>query len=96
MFARLKAKAPDLDALERAEALVRARYHLSAETLVLVNEEPGRLPGQPAAMTTILFWKGDTRHRLRLFKRVADVVVDDLPPGWVAGALRDEGDPDCC
>lgn len=96
MFRRLKSAAPELGALERAEALVRARFAVPEGELVLVSEEPSRLPGQPGVTTTALFWKDGERYRLRLFKPVAEVTGEDLPPRWLAGALRDEGEADCC
>jgi hypothetical protein len=97
VFAFAQTARPDLADLERAEALVRARYDLSPEDIVLVTEEPARLPGAPARMTTILFWTDtDTRHRLRLFKPVAQIGDTDVPQPWLRRALRDDGEADCC
>ena len=96
MFARRNAAGPEVADLERIEAAVRARYGLAPEDLVLVTEEPGRAPGQPDAMTTVLFWHVGDRYRLRVFKRADGVTEADLPPSWLRGALRDEGEGDCC
>ncbi len=97
VFAFVQTARPDLADLDRTEALVRARFGLSPDDIVLVTEEPARLPGAPDRMTTILFWTGtDTRHRLRLFKPVAQIGETDLPQPWLRRALRDEGEADCC
>ncbi len=96
MFARKRA-APDLAELDRIETLVRTRYALPDDALVLVTEEEGALPGEPPRSTTVLFWTDrTTRHRLRVFRPAAEVGAADLPPGWLRGALRDMGDIDCC
>lgn len=95
MFA--KPPVADVSALERVEALVRRRYGLPDDALVLVTEEEGPGGGAPPRMTTILFWTArDERHRLRLFRPAAELGEDDLPPRWLRGALRDAGESDCC
>lgn len=97
MFAARAIARPEVDDLERVEALVRDRFGVGEDDLVLVSEEAGRLPGLPPRMTTILFWSGrERRHRLRLYKPAASVVAADLPAGWLKGALLDEGEDDCC
>lgn len=96
MFARLSKPAPNLAALEGVETAVRARFRLKDDDLVIVSEDIGRRAGEPDRMTTILFWKNAERHRVRVFKPVADVRDADLPPLWVAGALRDDGGTECC
>lgn len=97
MLTRLKVQPPGAADLARVEALVRARYGVDADDIVLVREEPGRAPGLPPQVTTILFWQGrEIRHRLRVFKPVARVEAADLPEGWLRGALVDEGEGDCC
>lgn len=97
MFLRRFDPPPDPEALRRLEALVRARYDVAEEDIVLVTEEEGRVPGYPERMTTILFWQGrDVRHRLRVFRPATDIGPGDLPPGWLKGALLDEGAGDCC
>jgi nitrate reductase delta subunit len=37
----------------------------------------------------IAFWTddGETRHHWKIFKPVAEVVDDDLPPSWMKPAL---------
>lgn len=96
MFARLKTTGPDIAALRAVERVVQARFGLSESDLVLVREEPGRGPGDPEVMTTILFWHGGERHRIRLFKPVSEIAESDLPARWLRAALRDDGEADCC
>lgn len=96
MFARLKHTGPDVTALQRVEAAVRAHFGLGEGDLVVVSEEAGRLPGEPEKITTVIFWRGEQRHRVRVFKPVSVVVLADLPAAWAISALRDEGEADCC
>jgi len=47
----------------------------------------------------VAFWTAeDRRHHFKVFKPVADVVPDDLPPAWLKDALviPPGGDCDCC
>ncbi len=89
--------AVDIAALERVEGWVRARFGLPDAALVLVREEAPAVPGALGPATTVLFWDaGGGRYRLRLFKPVAEVDEADLPARWLLGALKDEGDEECC
>lgn len=97
MFARAKTEQPALGDLEQLESLVRARYGVGEDQIVLITQEHSRQPGLPPVSTVILFWHDDgVRHRLRVFRPCSAVVAGDLPPGWLRGALRDEGESDCC
>lgn len=97
MFQRLGGRTGNLAQLDRIECLVRARFELDAADLVLVSEEPGRLPGFPPWDTTVRFWSGDgVRYRLRVFKPAAEVDAADLPVAWLLPGLIDDGEPDCC
>ncbi len=97
MFQSQRTTEPEIAQLERIERMVRARYGISDDDIVLVTEEAGRVPGLPVRMTTILFWTGKSiRHRLRLFMPAVAVEEADLPQSWLRGALIDEGDEDCC
>ena len=88
---------PEIADLDRVEQLVRAQFDVPDRDIVLVSEELGRQPGLPKRLTTILFWIGpNARHKLRVFKPVAEVRETDLPAGWLRGALLDEGEGDCC
>ncbi len=97
MFARLQSGAQNVPQLERVEALVRARFRVAEDQIVLVREEPSTLPRLPARSTVILFWTGpEARHRIRIFKPAAAVIAADLPAPWLQNAIRDDGENDCC
>src|SRR4051812_24492120 len=86
-------------ALDRVAAWTRERFKLADDAAVLVSQVACALPGCPPLETVVAFWtQGDRRHQFKLFKRVEDVVADDLPPAWLKSALvAIEGiDCDCC
>jgi len=86
-------------AIERVRAWTRQRFHLSEESAVLVAQVSCSLPGCPPLETVVAFWTGDaTRHQFKLFKPVAAVVLDDLPPAWMKHALvvDEESGFECC
>ena len=95
MFGLLRPSYENLEHLERVEACVRAHFALTQGDLVLVAEDPGRLPGYPPLQTTVLFWSQDVRHRFVVFKPVAKVAESDLPVVWLLPALVDNGG-ECC
>jgi hypothetical protein len=77
-----------LAALERVKAWTRARFKLSEDATILVSEIACALPGCPPLHTVVVFWSEDTtRHQLKLFKPVVQVIPDDLPPAWMKRAL---------
>lgn len=96
MFADRNIQRSNVTELERIENDLRKTYGVEDSQIVLVTEEPTRLPGGPKQMTTILFWIKEDRHKLRIFKPATEIMIADLPPMWVRGALLDEGDADCC
>ena len=65
----------------------RARFKLGDDAAILVSQVSCRLPGCPPVETMVVFWTDEKRHQFKLFKPVADVVADDLPPTWLKGAL---------
>ena len=86
-------------ALERVRDWTRERFGLGASASVLVAEVACAVPGCPPIETAVAFWtQGDRRHHFQVFKPVADVTEDDLPPSWMKDALvaRDGEDCDCC
>ena len=86
-------------ALDRVRAWTRDRFGLPEEAAVLVVQVSCTVPGCPPLETVVAFWTGEaTRHQFKLFKRVADVVADDLPPAWMKAALvvDDESGFECC
>ena len=70
-------------------AWTRERFNLPAASVVLVNEVASSLPGFPPRFTVIVFWTGALaqRHHLKVFKSLAQVTPDDLPPYWMRDAL---------
>ena len=82
----------------RVAALVRARFALPAEAVVAASELRCGLPGCPPVETIVLAWDGQgQRHRLRVFRPLAEVTEEDLPPRWYFPALADDGtDEGCC
>jgi len=88
-----------LDAIDRVKAWTRERFKLPDDAAILVSEVACALPGCPPIETVVAFWtENDTRHHFKLFKPVAAVVLDDLPPTWLKPALVaiDGFDLDCC
>ena len=97
MFAYRNIQRCNLTQLEHIENVVRQRYGVGDDQIVLVSEEPTRMTGGPEYMTTVLFWRGpETRYKVRMFKPAADVTEADLPPSWLQSALLDDEEADCC
>ena len=97
MFAHRNISFETIAHLERIEDMVRSRYGVPENQIVLVTEEPARLSGGPALMTTILFWVDESvRHKVRVFKPAADVDATDLPATWLRSLLVDDDLEDCC
>lgn len=84
-------------ALDRVREWVRARFRLD-ETAILVAEVACAVPGCPPVETVIAFWSAERRHHFKVFKPVAEIVNDDLPPAWFKPALAvpDDFQCDCC
>jgi hypothetical protein len=93
-------KSPDhLKALDLVVAWTRARFNLSQDAAILVSEVACSAPGCPPLETVVAFWtEGDKRHHFKLFKPVAQVVEDDLPPCWMKNALivPEDFGAECC
>jgi hypothetical protein len=93
-------KSPDhFAALDRVRAWTRARFALPDDVAVTVSEVACMLAGCPPRETVITFWTApDRRHHFKVFKPVAKVVEDDLPPRWMRDALvvPDDFVCDCC
>jgi nitrate reductase delta subunit len=86
-------------ALERVRAWTRERFSLGDDVALLVTELACTLPGCPPRETVVAFWTAeDRRHHFKVFKPVAEVVPDNLPPAWLKDALviPPGGDCDCC
>ena len=88
-----------LQALDRVREWTRARFKLAQDAPILVSEVACGLPGCPPLEIVVVFWiDGDTRHHFKVFKRVEEVVPNDLPPIWLKNALiAVEGEGlECC
>jgi nitrate reductase delta subunit len=76
------------EALGRVKAWTRARFSLTDDDAILVSELACAVPGCPPVETVVAFWTAsDRRHHFKVFKPVADITEDDLPPSWMKDAL---------
>jgi hypothetical protein len=82
---------------ERVRGWTRQRFELADET-VMVSEIACRVPGCPPIETHVVFWTAAGRHHFKIFKPLAQMGEDDLPPAFMKNALLAlEGlDCDCC
>jgi nitrate reductase delta subunit len=85
-------------AIDRLREWVRERFRLAEDATILVAEISCQVPGCPPLETAIAFWTEKGRHHFKVFKRVDEVVADDLPPSWMKDALiaLDPIDCECC
>ena len=85
------------EALDRVREWTRERFDLG-DGAILVAEIACALPGCPPLETVIAFWSDGRRHHTKVFKPVAEVVQDDLPPWWLKEAISvpDDFECDCC
>jgi hypothetical protein len=91
--------AQQLSALERVRAWTRESLALAADDTILIAEMACGRPGCPPLETVVTFWlAGADRHVFKVFKPVADVALDDLPPAWLRESLyaSDPIDGVCC
>ncbi len=95
-----KKQHPDqASAVDRLKLWTRERFRLPDDAAILVSEVACGLPGCPPLETVIAFWTdNETRHHFKVFKPIANVVEDDLPPSWMKNALiAEEGAGlECC
>jgi hypothetical protein len=81
---------------EKIKAWTRRRFSLADDAAVMVAELACALPGCPPIETVIAFWtEGDKRHHFKVFKPLAEVVEDDLPPAFMKNGLADLDGIDC-
>ena len=85
-------------AIERARQWTRARFALAHDQTVMVSEIACGVPGCPPLETHVVFWTTAGRHHFKIFKPLAQVSEDDLPPAFMKNALIAlEGfECDCC
>ncbi|HEX3504943.1 MAG TPA: hypothetical protein VHU22_16260 [Xanthobacteraceae bacterium] len=86
------------EASERLRDWTRARFALTDDDTVMVSEVACGLPGCPPIETHLVFWTARGRYHFKVFKPLADVTEDDLPPAFMKNALivLDDADIDCC
>ena len=87
MLRALNTNGEHMAAQDRVREWTRARFRLGDEATILVSQVSCRLPGCPSLETVVAFWIDDTRHQFKVFKPVAEVLPDDLPPVWLKNAL---------
>jgi hypothetical protein len=92
-----KRRAGHGEAIDRVAAWTRARFALADET-VMVSQVSCTVPGCPPIETHVVFWTELGRHHFKVFKPLAEVVEDDLPPAFMKNALiaLDGIDCSCC
>jgi hypothetical protein len=97
MLAFSKKSPEHVAALGRVREWVRTRFALG-DSAILVAEVACAVPGCPPIETVIAFWADEKRHHFKVFKPLAEVREDDLPPGWLKPALAvsDDFQCDCC
>ena len=85
-------------AVDRVRDWTRTRFALTDEETVMVSEVACGVPGCPPVETHLVFWTAAGRHHFKIFKPLAAVIEDDLPPAFMKNALIAlEGvDCDCC
>jgi nitrate reductase delta subunit len=92
--------APDqIAAIDRVREWTRARFKLPDDATIMVSELTCELHGCAPLETVVAFWtEADKRHHFKVFKPVAEVMEDDLPPSFMKNALAESevfGCP-CC
>jgi nitrate reductase molybdenum cofactor assembly chaperone NarJ/NarW len=80
-------KGPDSATLDRVRDWTRARFALADGETVMVSEMACTVPGCPPVETHIVFWTATGRHHFKVFKPLAQVAEDDLPPAFMKNAL---------
>jgi hypothetical protein len=85
-------------ALDRVRDWTRARFALADDETIMVSEIACAVPGCPPIETHVVFWTVAGRHHFKIFKPLAEVIEDDLPPSFMKNAIVAlEGlDCDCC
>ena len=91
-------KRQDAKALDRLRDWTRARFRLADDATVMASEVTCAVPGCPPVESHIVFWTALGRHHFKIFKPVAEVTEDDLPPAFMKNAIIavERADWDCC
>jgi hypothetical protein len=99
MLSSFKKNVVPRDALDRVKGWTRERFMLPDDAPIFVSQIECSVPGCPPLETVVAFWtEGDKRHHFKVFKPVAEVGEDDLPPWWMKNALSEAGvfGCECC
>jgi len=84
------------DAATRVKAWTRSRFGLTGNDTLLVTELEGSLPGFPPLHTVVAFWTAEQKHyHFKVFKPLAEVTEEDVPPAWYRDALAVAPGLDC-
>ena len=84
------------DAAARVKRWVRERFSLAGDSTLMVTELENAQPGFPRLSTVVAFWTPERRHyHFRVFKPLAEVTIDDVPPAWYREALAVTPGVDC-
>jgi len=84
------------DAAQRVKQWVRGRFALGADATLLVTEVQNAQAGFPPLSTVVAFWTAERKHyHFRVFKPLAEVTEDDIPPAWYREALAVTPGIDC-
>ena len=98
MFASVRKSPERLQAVDRVTQWTRERFRLPKEAAISVAEVACSVPGCAPLETVVMFWIAEQRYQFKLFKPLAEVVVDDLPFAWLKDALavQEGASWDCC
>jgi hypothetical protein len=95
---RSRKRGADGAAVDRVREWVQARFKLTDDETVMVSEVACGVPGCPPIETHVVFWTALGRHHFKVFKPLADVAEDDLPPAFMKNALMwvEGAECSCC
>ena len=82
-----RTKTSDGAATERVRNWTLAHFALAPDETVMASQIECGLPGCPPLETHIVFWTPAGRHHFKIFKPLAEVTEDDLPPAFMKNAL---------
>jgi hypothetical protein len=74
-------------ALDRVRGWTQTRFKLADNETTIVSELSCAVPGCPPIETHVVFWTAAGRHHFKVFRPVAEVREDDLPPAFMKNAL---------
>jgi hypothetical protein len=87
---------PDSGAISgRMREWTRVRFTLAQDATIMVSEISCAVPGCPPTETVVVFWTDVGRHHFKIFKPLADIIEDDLPPAFMKNALAEIDGIDC-